>query len=257
MKSLLQHLALLVAGALLAGIVLLITLDSVVMPRVVDVPLVTVPRLSGKPVSAARDNLARWGMTLAVRDSLHHDTVPAGAVVGQDPVPGRQIKRGRRIRVDVSLGPRYYQVPEAVQGVGLRGARLQLEENHLVLGEVLYVSSSTVPRDVVIRSTPPVGTPLPRGTPVDLEVSSGSPDLPKTVPSVLGLPVEQVSDSLRKYEMRLGGIGTRVDRSKPEGIVLTQSPQAGERVARLTPVQITISAASAENPVLLAPLPEE
>lgn len=245
MKALLQKLALLVLAAGIAGILTLLVLHNIIMPRLVQVPHVTVPRLRGQSLNAARTDLDKWKLKLAIRDSLHHDSLPAGSILDQDPAPGQRIKRGRRIRVDVSLGPQHYPVPATIQGVSLRAARLRLEASQLRLGEIMYVSSPAVPQRVVIRSTPPPGTPLPRGARVDLEVSSGPADLPKPVPSLRGLPIEQVEDSLRKYEMRLGTVRSKVHDTGPAGIVLAQSPREGERAPRHTPVEIVISAAPA------------
>jgi len=250
MKRLLLHFGLLAAAAGTAGVVFLLVLNGVVMPYVVDVPRVTVPRLRGQPVGLARRQLARFGLHLTFRDSLHDPTAPPGTVLGQDPSPGQRVKRGRRIHVDVSLGPKYYPVPSSLEGVSLREAQLQLEANQLRLGEVQYVSSKSVPAGAVIRSTPPGGAELPRGTLVDLEISNGRPDEPKTVPVVRGVSVADVEDSLRKYEMRLGLITTRSRPDTPAGVVLEQSPVGGARAARLTKVDLVISATPAPpNPV--------
>ena len=52
-------------------------------------------------------------------------------------------------------------------------------------------------------------------------------------------------DSLRKYEMRLGRITTRVDASRLPGTVLEQSPAAAAMAPRLTPVDLVIGARAA------------
>ena len=56
-----------------------------------------------------------------------------------------------------------------------------------------------------------------------------------------GTTIDSAEDSLRKYEMLLGTIVERVDNSAPLGIVLAQQPDAEERVARNTAVNVTIS----------------
>ena len=217
-------------------------LDGVIMPYLVDVPRVRVPRLRGMSVAQAERNLAKWDMSLAIGDSLYHESLATGVVVGQDPSPGEQIKKGRRITVDVSLGPRFYPVPDSISGVSLREARLQLEASQLALGEITYVSSENMSEGAVIRATPPSGTPLPRSTLVDLEISNGSPRLPKRVPRLIDLPIEQVEDTLRKYEMRLGGITGRIDAKQRIDIVLDQSPGPRELAPRLTPIELVVSA---------------
>lgn len=217
-------------------------LDELIIPYLVDVPRVRVPRLRGMSVVQAERNLAKWDINLAIGDSLYHESLPLGAVVDQDPSPGEQIKKGRRITVDVSLGPRFYPVPDSVSGVSLREARLQLEASQLGLGEITHTSSENIPEGAVIRATPPSGTLLPRGTLVDLEISNGSSRLPKRVPLLRDLPIEQVEDTLRKYEMRLGSITSRVAPAHPVGTVLDQSPGPRELAPRLTPISLVVSA---------------
>jgi len=247
----------LLAAAGLAGLLLILFVNGVVMPRMVAVPQVTVPRVVGQTMAQARRQLGNLGLRLAYRDTLYSDRAPAGTIVGQDPPPASQIKRGRVIRVDVSLGPQYHVVPATLRGVSLREAQLQLEAHQLVRGEILYVSSDQVPESAVISSIPPPGTRLPRATPVDLEVSSGPADRPKPVPDLLGVPIAQVEDSLRKYEMRLGIIATRLEPDQPEGRVLEQTPVAGTPVARHTPVSLVLSAGPQPAEPPSEPFPEE
>jgi eukaryotic-like serine/threonine-protein kinase len=245
MKKLLRTFLLVVFSASLAGLLLLVILNAVVMPRVVDVARVTVPNLRGQSARRAQANLQKWGLKLAYRDSLHHEALPAGTVLGQDPAAGQRIKRRRSISVDVSLGPKYHPVPAGLGGVSLREAQLQLAASQLSLGEIMYVSSTDVPRGAVIRSTPPGGATLARATEVDLEISNGDPGQPKMVPSLAGVPVSQVEDSLRKYEMRLGTIGRVVDVNMLAGIVVQQNPAAATLAPRMSPVDLTVTAAPA------------
>ena len=242
MKKLLRKCLFFISVIVVSIVLYMFLLDELIMPYLVDVPRVRVPRLRGMSAVQAERNLAKWNIFLAIGDSLYHETLPAGAVVGQDPSPGEQIKKGRRITVDISLGPQFYPVPDSIAGVSLREARLQLEASQLMLGEINHVSSENIPEGAVIRATPPSGTPLPRDTLVDLEISNGSPQLPKRVPQLLDLPIEQVEDTLRKYEMRLGPITSRVAPAHPIGTVLDQSPGPRELALRMTPIELVVSA---------------
>jgi serine/threonine-protein kinase len=100
----------------------------------------------------------------------------------------------------------------------------------------------------VVRATPIPGTRLTRGTLIDLEISSGPASVPKPVPNLVGLAIEQVEDTLRKYEMRLGTIDRRQDDGRPVGTVLAQSPTAGERLLPLSPVNLICNLPPAESP---------
>ena len=222
----------------------LVIVDAVLMPYIVDVKKVRVPDLRGLDEAEAQHRIERLGLRLTTSDSLHHETIPHHAVIDQTPAARQQIKKGRRVFVDISLGPRLYAVPDIVQ-VSLREALLQLESRQLRVGETVYQSSS-IPQGAIIQHIPSAGVRLPRHAAVDLKISNGPPDQPKSVPRLLRLPIEVVEDTLRKYEMRLGLIENRVDNSLPPGTVLEQYPEAGAQAMRLTPVDLVLSAHAVE-----------
>ena len=235
------RLALLAGGTVgFSAILFLILLDGVIMPSIVDVDMVTVPDVRDRAVPAARDQVSRKGLRLAVRDSVYSETAPNGQIVEQMPRPGERIKRARRVFVDVSRGQRLYQVPQ-VTGVSQREAGLQLQSHQLHVGDVRYVSSTTIPEGVVASQRPAPDTRVPRATRVDLDVSSGSPFAPKPVPDLVGLTIDVVEDSLSKYEMALGTVLDRVAELLPPGQVLSQSPEGGTRAPRGTVVDLVVS----------------
>lgn len=238
----------LLTGAMVAGgtgLLFLAALDKLIMPAIVQVPMVTVPDLRGGTAEAARERVAREGLRLALRDSVFSESTPTGHIVDQAPRTGEEIKRARRVFVDVSRGPRLYPVPE-VAGGSEREAGLKIQGGQLRRGTVEYASSTTFPSGVVIRQRPAAGERVERGSKVHLVVSSGSPSAPKRVPDVVGLPIDVVADSLRKYEMTLGVIRRRtVDQAA--GMVLSQTPEAGARATRRTAVEVVISAPPAAN----------
>ncbi|MDE2706141.1 MAG: PASTA domain-containing protein [Gemmatimonadota bacterium] len=243
MKNILRHLGLLAAGAFIAGIIALILLDAVIMPYLVDTSSVQIPNLQGLSASEASARLEEARLKVTIGDSLHHETVPADAVVAQDPSGGQLVKEGRRIVLTVSKGPRYYEVPD-VRRVSLREARLQLEENQLKIGQILYRSSDTLPEGAVVGQTPPPGAQLARDSAVDLQVSNGPSAALKRVPALIGLSIRAVEDTLRKYELRIGHIAKRIDKQKRVGTVLAQDPTSEQRIPRHSRIDLVVSAAA-------------
>ncbi len=243
MKKILRHLGLLAAGAATAGIIALLLLDVVIMPYLVDTPSVQVPTLQGLFASEASARLEEVGLKMTIGDSLHHETVPPAAVVDQDPSGGQLVKEGRRIVLTVSKGPRYYEVPD-VRRVSLREARLQLEENQLAIGQILYRSSDALPEGAVVGQSPPAGAQLARDSAVDLQISNGPPTALKRVPHLIGLSIKAVADTLRKYELRIGHIAKRVDEQKRSGTVLAQEPTSEQRIPRHSRIDLVVSAAA-------------
>ncbi len=242
MKNILRQLGLAAAGALLAGLIAIVLLDAVVMPYAVDTPSVQVPDLQGLFAPEASARLDQAGLKMTIGDTLHHETISADAVVGHDPSVGQWVKKGRRIVLTVSKGPRYSQVPD-VRRVSLREARLQLEGNQLKSGQILYRSSETLPEGAVVEQSPAPGARLAPGSAVDLQVSNGPPTALKRVPNLIGLPFKVVADTLRKYEMRIGHIAKHIDEQKRVGTILEQVPTSGQRIPRHGRIDLVVSSA--------------
>tara|TARA_B100000809_G_scaffold230850_1_gene245578 strand:- start:31 stop:792 length:762 start_codon:yes stop_codon:yes gene_type:complete len=230
-----------VAGiALASAILFMVLLDSFILPAIVEVPMVTIPDVRGRTTESARRRVSAKGLRLSLRDSVYSELVVAGEIVDQEPPPGQRIKRARRVFVDVSLGQRLYVVPD-ITGGSQREAGLRIESHQLVVGSVRYVAHTSVPEDVVIRQHPTADARVPRGTRVDLQISSGSPFAPKVVPDLTGLSISVVEDSLLKYEMTLGIVSDRVAELLPPGQVLSQTPQAGAGVPPKTAIDLVVS----------------
>jgi serine/threonine-protein kinase len=226
--------------------------DRWLMPYFVQVERVGVPSVQRLPAAQAARELEKRGLRLAIRDSVYSEVVPAGLIADQNPDGKQRIKKGRRVFVDVSKGPRLYLVPDVV-GASLRDAQLQIEGNQLRLGEVAYVSSEEIPEGAVISQQPKPGTQASRGRPVRLRISSGSSLVPKVVPDVRGLSIEAVEDTLRKYEMRLGTMQEQVDNAQPVGRVLSQQPAPGERALPGSAIDLVLSVQAGDP----APAPPE
>ena len=246
MKRILRNIGIFFAVVAGTFLLFLILLDSFVMPYIVAVDRVTVPDLRGQAVAEASRRLHKKGLRLAVGDSVYHESLAKGVVVDQTPEARQQIKKGRRVFVDVSRGRRLYAVP-AVVGSSMREARLRLVGSHLAVGRVRYVSSGSFPEGAVIQQRPKTGRPLPKGSRVNLEISSGSPFDLKRVPDLRGISIEAVEDSLVKYEMSRGRITERVDNSVPVGWVLSQDPAPGARQPRNTAIDLVVSVRAPER----------
>src|SRR6266704_2346878 len=68
------------------------------------VPTLTVPSVSGQPITTAGQLLVRAGFQVRERTQPNR-SVKAGIVLAQDPAAGRQLKRGTLVTLTVSTGP--------------------------------------------------------------------------------------------------------------------------------------------------------
>lgn len=134
-------------------------------------PVVTVPNLVGKQSADALAAARQKGLVPTVDGSRYDDNIPAGAVCSTEPPPGRDVRKGRAIRLFISRGPRNSLVPNLVGGT-VSDAREALEARGLVVGEVWSKRSDEKVGTVVSQSTSPRAK-VAAGTRINLQVSGG------------------------------------------------------------------------------------
>jgi flagellar basal body-associated protein FliL len=114
-------------------------------------PPVAVPNISSLDVPTARSRLAEVGLELKKGDSRFSASVPAGAVIEQDPAAGTLLGKGSVVTVAVSAGSEKFAMPDvtglpvaaaldALQAKGL-AARVEKVDSRLASGTVI----ATVP----------------------------------------------------------------------------------------------------------------
>jgi serine/threonine-protein kinase len=117
--------------------------------------------------------------------------VPEGQIISTDPSAGITVSPGQIIEVLVSSGPERIDVP-SIALLTLSEAEAALEARGLVLGTVSAENSSSVAKDVVIRSDPAAGSELRAGDTVNIVVSTGL----VRVPDVRTLQIGEASAQL-------------------------------------------------------------
>ncbi|MDI9584297.1 MAG: Stk1 family PASTA domain-containing Ser/Thr kinase [Acidobacteriota bacterium] len=134
-------------------------------------------------------------------------------------------------------GPKV-QVP-MVKGKVRAEARAILEANHLVEGVVTTEEDPMQPEGVVIHQSPPEGSTVEAGTPVDLVVNRGT-EMVVTV-SVEGRTLEDANEVLERAGLSLGEVSYIYHATVPVGIVVKQSIKPGAKVERRTEINLTVS----------------
>ncbi len=105
--------------------------------------------------------------------------------------------------------------------------------------------ANEAPAGIVFAQTPGAGRTLEEGSVVEIRVSEG----PATtaVPSVVGLPAAQAEERLEEAELEPRA--EEVFSEEPEGVVVAQTPEAGEEVERDSTVRINVSKGPGETTV--------
>ena len=157
-------------------------------------------------------------------DSEYSEDVPAGRVARTDPVGGDRIVHGGTIKAFLSKGPERFIVP-ALRGLDVATATDSLTSINLSVGNVTQSYDDTVPVDKVVSASFKEGTPLKRGTAVDLVVSQGP--APVTLADWTDKPVKEAQKALKEQ-----GLKVKIEKQNHADIeknnVISQTPPAGE-----------------------------
>ena len=153
---------------------------------------IPVPDVTGSQIDDARRLLAGQGFTV-IEEPIPDEKAPVGEVVDQTPGPGQDAPWGSKVVLQISSGPEERSVPD-VSGRTLAEASNLLGQNGFTVTQTSE-ASSTVPKDRVIRTDPPAGTPQPKGAEITVIVSSGPEQV--TVPSVVGLTEANAINTLQ------------------------------------------------------------
>jgi eukaryotic-like serine/threonine-protein kinase len=145
---------------------------------------ISVPNVVSLLDSDAQKLLAKLGLKMRVTQVIADASIPPHTIIDQDPAEGSHVRPGTTVVVDVSGGAEEVTVPSVVGGT-VDDARNVLAQAGLALGAVAQAAVPDTSPGTVVGQNPPAGTPVGRGTPVDIVVAV-SPGVP--VPQVTAQP---------------------------------------------------------------------
>ncbi|MDQ1519813.1 MAG: eukaryotic-like serine/threonine-protein kinase, partial [Actinomycetota bacterium] len=153
---------------------------------------VSVPKVTGDDFATALTKLQQAGFSVT-EQRVQNATVPENHIVSQDPAAGDLFKKGGTVRVKVSAGVGQVAVPETV-GKNANDAKKLLVDTGGFNVTTVPEANDNAPLYTVLRTDPPAGQRVARGSAVKLIVSSG----PETasVPNVLNLDVAAAAAQL-------------------------------------------------------------
>jgi len=234
-------LRLLAQNALLAiALVATLTASALFTMRVVlDSRDVAVPPLTGRTLREAEALVAPRGLALRIEGRRHDAGVPADRVVAQEPPPGASLKTHRAVRLWLSLGPKRVSVPR-VEGESVRTARAALEQAGVPLARAIEVRDRA-PEGTVLVQRPPAGEVDLQSEGASLLVSRGPHDVSYVMPDLIGRDARGVLDLLERAGLKVTDVHYRSYPGVAPGIVLRQSPPAGQRISSRAALSLDVS----------------
>jgi beta-lactam-binding protein with PASTA domain len=199
---------------------------------------VEVPSVLGLPAQSARALIESHGLMFVVGEEREDAKVPAGNIVAQRPMEGSRIERGQAVDVTVAKAPAAVRAPVLV-GLALGEAKLRIEMAKLALGKVTEDNSPEVKAGNVISQSVAEGSETKVGTAIDLVVSKGAGTI--AVPGVVGRSLAKAKEELLKAGFTLGNTRSRSDEDHSDGLILDQSPAAGQQAPKGSAVDLVVN----------------
>lgn len=218
-----------IGGFIVAGALVLLLLDSVVMPAYTNYNEgVTVPRVSELSLEEAKQTLVNHSLRYEIAERRSNEAYPADYVIDQTPEASKIVKPDRKVylTVNAEINPTV-QVPEVVD-LSLRNARIQLSNAGLKLGVVSYESSRF--ENSVLRQSIPPQTVVPKGETIDLSVSDGLGEKLVTVPDITGLRLSKAQQELKNAGLQVEEIVYKSTKEVAPNIILDYSPRDNQLI---------------------------
>lgn len=185
---------------------------------------VTVPDVSGLPVTRAANVLAEVGLDLGDQHQVRNDRVPEYHVIVQQPRAGEVVRAGRKVSLTISQGRQFETAPNFF-GFKVADALAKLESTRLVAGSIARIPDSR-PADTILSQDPAWNQPVPIGGEIHLLVSSGPVKQAIMMPSLVGKSMEEAQLILANLDVQAEPFN--VDRPGAEyEVVLAQNPEPG------------------------------
>lgn len=201
---------------------------------------VVVPDLRGLALEEAAQVVDPLALVLDVVDRRNDPAVPSGRVLQQQPASGSRVRRGRKVKLVLSLGGRVLTVPELV-GKADRAIEIELRRDGFGLGDEARVPSRELPAGRVLAQVPPEGSPGVPNTRVHRLVSDGPPEMAWVMPDLTGLSRQVAERWIDRAGFRRSPVRRVPVRGRSPDTVVGQSPLAGYPIRRNDIVALTVA----------------
>ena len=195
--------------------------------------LVLVPDVHGMKQADAQDALTNAGFKVNVTQQFN-DQVKKGRVVDQNPEQGQRFVKGSQVTIIVSQGPQPVTIPD-LHGQSATDAQATLEGLGFVVQQKQDFSVQ-VPQGDVIRTDPPAGQSIPKGSTVTMVVSKGPRTFP--MPDVVGMTRDAAVAKLESMGLIVNVV---VIPNTNGDTVVYQQPSAGTTVHQGDQVKIYVT----------------
>ena len=199
-----------------------------------------VPSVVGLSKAAAISSLQKDGFKAGIQEE-YSDRVAQGFVSRQAPTAGTKLRKGGTVDLWISKGSQTAQALPDFKGWTATAVDDWLTGNDL-LGTKKTGKSNAVASGQVFKQDPAAGTQLNRGDTVTYWISSGKPQA--TVPDLGNLTQSAAETAISGAGLKVGTVTQQPSTTVATGLVISQSPTAGQTVDKGSTVSFVVSTGS-------------
>ena len=201
---------------------------------------VKVPNVVGMTEEEAKETLNKKGLGFKVDERKESKKYEEGTVSEQKTEAGERVAKNTTIHVVISSGLVGDKIPVPdVSGKNEDEAQKALKNAGFNKISSEFEYSDDVEEGKVIGTTPSAGAEATKETEIVMKVSKGSDK--KTVPNLLGKEDSEAQSMIKSAGLSVGKVTYDYNDSVPKGQVVSQSVEAGSKVAEGTEIDIVVS----------------
>ncbi|MEO6314561.1 MAG: PASTA domain-containing protein [Chitinophagaceae bacterium] len=191
--------------------------------------ILKIPQVTGKSLSAAKQQLEQQGFDIIIQDSVYVDTLAALNVVKQFPDADAEVKINRTVYLTINrAAPPLIQMPQLV-GQSFRSAEILLKQTGLKLGDTTFVADfakNSIKRQSFKGKEISFGTKIPMGSKIDLVISNGISDINISVPDLIGMSYADAKVLMEGNNLEFGSRAfDREVKDSASSFIYKQSPE--------------------------------
>jgi len=182
------------------------------------------PSLLGKTIEEASEEAEQLGLKVEL-------------ISKQEPTQGVRVDEGETIKVVISkIMAKTVDVP-SLEGMNLIDAIELLESKNLQ--EAVEYEFTQEKEDVILSQSPSAGQSVEERSVVKLKVSRGPEEILEMVPSLVGKTIDEARASVGNFTV--GEVSYNEDKSKKDGVVLSQIPKANTEAKKSSEINLVIN----------------
>jgi beta-lactam-binding protein with PASTA domain len=220
------------------SVIVCVVFFFVIMPMTRVTGDTIVPDLVNSTTEQARVIAESRGLLLVVGGEEESDKVAENLVCRQAPMPGSMVNNKTTVTVFVSKGSSQLTLPD-FSGKGLSEATVKLSEMGLRVGEVRSEEHAEIAKDKIISTIPGAGSPVEKGDVITVVLSRGVEVV--SVPRLIGKSLSSGKRIIEENGFTVGNVSWEVSTEFNVGIIMRQSPRAGEKAKKGSPVNLVVA----------------